>query len=104
MTRIEDIIHYVEKLSGHGLNGDEGVQHGDGDRKLSGVTISWMASPDAIQAAGEASHELLISHENLYYPYGVINSPSPPDDWEEWKVNEQRFSLLLEFGHFFINF
>lgn len=97
MANISDIIHYVETSTGHGLHGDEGVQHGDAGRTLGGVTVSWMASPDAIRAAGEAGHELLIAHESLYYPYDVINAEKAPEDWREWKVNEQRRSLLEQY-------
>ncbi len=77
MERISDIIHHVEKITGR-LNGDEGIQEWEGNREIGGVTVSWMASPDAIQAAGRSGHELLIVHESLYYPYNVINSGDPP--------------------------
>lgn len=94
MTTISDIIHHVETLAGHKLSRDEGVQHGDATRELSGVTVAWMATPDAIRAAGKCGHELLIAHESLYYPYNVIISDNPPPDWKEWRVNRQRRSLL----------
>ena len=66
------------------------------DRNVSGVTVCWMATPDAIHAAGEHGDELLIGHESLYYPYDVINSPNPPAGWEGWQVNRQRRELLTE--------
>jgi len=96
MTTIGAIISYVESLSGHPLNRDEGVQHGSDDRPVSGVTVCWMATPDAIRAAGERGGELLIGHESLYYPYDVINSPNPPAGWEGWQINRQRRELLTE--------
>ncbi|MHC4884904.1 MAG: Nif3-like dinuclear metal center hexameric protein [Planctomycetota bacterium] len=97
MTRVSDVVLNIEKATGRTLDGDEGVQHGDGTREFTGATVAWMATPDAIQAAGEAGHELLIVHESLYYPYDVIISKSPPHRWEEWLVNRQRRSLLEQY-------
>ena len=94
MTRPSDIIDFVEARTGHALNADEGVQHGDGERSVGGATVAWMATPDAIEGAGAAGHGLLIVHESLYYPYDVIHAADPPADWEQWKVNGQRRSLL----------
>ncbi|MDA3799473.1 MAG: Nif3-like dinuclear metal center hexameric protein [Kiritimatiellae bacterium] len=94
MTTISDIIQHVEALTGHKLNGDEGVQHGDSNRELAGVSVAWMATPETIQAAGKCGHELLIVHESLYYPYNVIQSANPPPDWKKWQINRQRRSLL----------
>jgi putative NIF3 family GTP cyclohydrolase 1 type 2 len=102
MTAIRDIIAFVESRAGHGLNRDEGIHHGPGDRAVRGVTVSWMATPDAIRAAGASGHELLISHERLYYPYDVVIAASAPAGWREWKVNRQRRQLLDEFGLSFL--
>jgi hypothetical protein len=99
MRSISDIVHTVEEATGRALDGDEGVQHGTGTRELTGATVAWMATPDAIQAAGEAGHELLIVHESLYYPYDVIHSKSPPHRWEEWQINRQRLSLRRRMRH-----
>jgi len=98
MTTISDIIRHVEKLAKHKLNRDEGVHHGNADRPVDGVTVSWMASPDAIEAAGKNGHQLLIVHESLYYPYDVVIMPNPPADWKSWKVNRQRRELLEKHG------
>ena len=99
-TTVHDLIAYIERLSGHPLNRDEGIQHG-ADRTITGVTVCWMASPEAIRAAGApgvgmCGDELLIGHESLYYPYDVIHSPNPPANWEAWQVNRQRRELLAE--------
>ncbi len=100
---IGDIISFTESRTGHKLNPDEGVQFGEaGDRKITGATVSWMATTDAIRAAGEAGHQLLISHESLFYPYDVINSQNPPKDWRSWKTNRQRSELLEKYGLTFL--
>jgi putative NIF3 family GTP cyclohydrolase 1 type 2 len=101
MTTTYAIINYVENLSGHPLNRDEGVQHGPAERIVTGTTVCWMATPDAIRAAGTPGTgarggELLIGHESLYSPSDVIHSPAPPAGWEGWQVNRQRRELLTE--------
>jgi putative NIF3 family GTP cyclohydrolase 1 type 2 len=98
MTTLSDIIHHIETLSGHPLNKDEGVQHGDASIPVTGVTVCWMASPDVIDAAGRAGDQALICHESLYFPYDVVNSPEPPPDWKSWKVNRQRRERLETHG------
>jgi putative NIF3 family GTP cyclohydrolase 1 type 2 len=94
MTTINEIIDLVQTTTGHPLNRDEGIQFGTQDRSVQRVTVSWMATPEAIQSAGTAGHELLIAHESVYYPYDVLNIQNPPPDWREWKVNKQRTELL----------
>lgn len=98
MTAIPDIISHVEKLMGHQLNRDEGVHHGDAEREVTGATVSWMASPGAIEAAGESAHELLIAHESVFFPYDVVNLPDAPADWKSWATNRQRIELLDRYG------
>jgi putative NIF3 family GTP cyclohydrolase 1 type 2 len=98
MTTSTDIIRYVEAQTGHPLNPDEGIQHGDGERTVRSATMAWMATPDAIQAAASAGDDLLIVHESLYYPYDVIHAANPPADWREWSVNRQRWAALEQHG------
>jgi putative NIF3 family GTP cyclohydrolase 1 type 2 len=97
MTYLSDIIRFVENTAGHRLNRDEGVQHGRNDRLIRGATVAWMASPDAIRAAGAAGHDLLIGHESLYFPYDVVVADNPPPGWREWQINRQRFNLLEKY-------
>ena len=94
MTHIYDIIAYITGLSGHPLNRDEGIHHGPAARDVTGVTVAWMATPDAIDQAGRSGHELLLAHESLYYPYdAAVGAPAPPG-WQGWRVNRQRRELL----------
>jgi len=94
MTTINDLIAYVEHLTGHPLNNDEWLFNGGRDRRINGVTVCWVASPDAIRAAGEAGHELLIGHESLFFPYNAPKAPNLPQRWETWRTNRQRSELL----------
>ncbi len=90
---IGQIVDFVEALSGHPLNRDEGVLHGEQDRDVSRVVVCWMATPDAIRFAGGRDADLLIGHEALYYPYPLSASPRPTG-WEMWPVNRARKELL----------
>jgi len=101
MPTVSDIIRFIELHSGHPLNRDEGIQHrpdgsllSNGDAEISGVTVAWMATPDALRFAAGKGHDLFIGHESLYYPYDVINAKNPPAGWQGWKVNRQRRELL----------
>jgi putative NIF3 family GTP cyclohydrolase 1 type 2 len=94
MTLLPDIIRHIESLAGHRLNKDEGVHHGEAQVEITGATVAWMATPDAIEAAGSRGHQVLICHESLYFPYDVLIATQPPADWKSWKVNRQRRDLL----------
>jgi putative NIF3 family GTP cyclohydrolase 1 type 2 len=102
MTTIKEIVRYVEVRVGHPLNPDEIIGHGPADRTVTGVTVCWMATPEAIRTCGEHGHELLIGHESLYYPYNAPNASNPPDGWEHWPVNRQRRELLTHYDLTFL--
>lgn len=89
-----DIIAYIEGLSGHALNEDEGVQHGDAARPVHHLLLCWMATADALRAAGQRGVDLVITHESLYYPYNAYHRQDNPPGWEEWLTNQQRRALL----------
>lgn len=98
MPTVRDIIDHITGLADRSLGRDEGVHHGSPEAEVRGVTLSWMATPSALQAAGEAGHELLISHESLYYPYGALRPDDPPEGWPEWPINRRRRELLERYG------
>jgi len=98
MATAKDIIRRIEEWAGHRLNNDEGVQHGKDDLPVTGATVCWMATPNAINAAGKKKNQLLITHESLYYPYNVLQSDSPPAGWKKWQVNRNRRELLDKYG------
>ena len=99
---VQDIIRYVETLSGHSLNRDEGVHHGSPGSNVSGATICWMATPAAIASAGGRGDDLLIGHESLYYPYDVVNRSDQPAAWQDWRTNSQRKAALEKYDLTFL--
>ncbi|MHB9032068.1 MAG: Nif3-like dinuclear metal center hexameric protein [Anaerolineae bacterium] len=94
MTTTNDIIAYIESLTGHHLNRDEGVQHGSGDQSINKVLVTWMATAPAIARAGETDCQLVLCHESLYFPYDAYIKTDNPKGWEDWPTNRQRRELL----------
>jgi putative NIF3 family GTP cyclohydrolase 1 type 2 len=99
MPTIADVIAHITRLSGHPLYRDEGihfspVEAAAAERPLTGVTVCWMATPAAIEAAGRRGHQLLLGHESLYYPYDAAVGAPAPEGWQDWPVNRQRRDLL----------
>jgi putative NIF3 family GTP cyclohydrolase 1 type 2 len=92
-THSSQIVEFVESLSGHPLNRDEGILYGEQVPEVGTVTVCWMATPGAIDFAGEQGADLLLGHEALFYPYPFGASPLP-SGWEMWPVNRARRELL----------
>jgi putative NIF3 family GTP cyclohydrolase 1 type 2 len=102
MTTIQDIVAFVESLTGHPLAREERLFLGTPEREVSGATVCWMATPEAIHAAGTKGHDLLIGHESLYYPYDAPDADRLPADWESWPTNRQRRELLSAYDLTFL--
>ena len=107
MPTIADVISHITGLSGHPLNRDEGIHYSPveaaaQERPISGVTVCWMATPDAIEAAARRGHQLLLGHESLYYPYDAAIGAPAPEGWQDWPVNRRRHELLARFGLSFL--
>jgi len=98
MVRVKDIIKYVESLSGHSLNSDEGVQHGRADAQVQKALVCWMATRNALERAGKIGCDFVIGHESLYYPYNAVVRKDNPAGWQEWQTNYQRSSLLKKYS------
>lgn len=92
--QILDIVRFIERLSTHPLNRDEGLQVGAPDAEVNGVLLCWMATRRALDRAAEAGADLVIGHESLYYPYDAVIRTDNPPDWQTWPVNQHRRSLL----------
>lgn len=102
MTTVNDIVAYVESLADHPLNRDEGVHHGEPDRRVHAMTLAWMATNHNLRVAGERGDDLFIGHESLYYPYDVVIMDHPPAGWQEWPINKQRRGLLERYDMTFL--
>jgi putative NIF3 family GTP cyclohydrolase 1 type 2 len=94
MITTNDIVAYIQELSGHPLNRDEGIQHGSGDNAIDKVLVTWMATAPAIEQAGALDCQLVLCHESLYFPYDAVVRTDNPVGWEQWPTNRQRRDLL----------
>ena len=102
MTQVSEVIGYVEGLSGHSLNRDEGVHWGSADTEVRHVVVCWMGTKGALTHAAELGADLVLAHESLYYPYGSLPSGGEPEPWLSWLVNVQRTGLLEKHGVTFL--
>ena len=80
------------------LGGDEGILFGDREQEVTGIQVCWMASLDAIEHAGKAGDNLIIAHEDLYFPSWRPQNSSTPVDYLSWRVNQRRIGLLTDHG------
>lgn len=102
VTVAQDIIGYVQRLTGHALNHDEGVHHGSADAEVKSVLVCWMATSAAIEEAGRSGADLVLAHESLYYPYDAAVRDDNPEGWRDWKSNARRRELLGKHGLTFL--
>jgi putative NIF3 family GTP cyclohydrolase 1 type 2 len=96
--KVKELIKRVEELSGHPLTGEEKILHGSPETEITGVTVCWMTTPEAITAAGEKGDNFIICHENLYFPYDMADYRKNNPTWPEWQTNTQRRALLEKYG------
>jgi putative NIF3 family GTP cyclohydrolase 1 type 2 len=102
MITVQTIMDYVQQLSGHVLNRDEGVQHGSAQREVQRVLVAWMATAEALEYAGGQGFDLFLGHESLYYPYDAAVRQDNPIGWEHWQTNRQRRDRLERYDLTFL--
>ena len=98
MTTVAEILAYVTSRSGHPLNADEGVRHGDAETNVESVLVCFVPSVPALQYAGEHGYSLVLGHEKLYSPYDPLVSRDSHHDWASWAPNAARRELLERYG------
>lgn len=98
MTTVAEILAYVTSRSGHPLNADEGVRHGDPATGVNRVLVCFVPSVPALQYAGEHGYDLVLGHEKLYSPYDPLVSRESHPDWPSWAPNAARRDLLERHG------
>jgi putative NIF3 family GTP cyclohydrolase 1 type 2 len=96
---MRDVVAWLEALARAagqpGLNRDEGLRYGEPDAPVRGIVVCWMATPDAIRAAAAAGANLIIAHEDLFYPYDVLVKGGPAT-FLTWRTNARRAALLAQ--------
>ena len=93
--RASDIVGFWAE---HGLKlgEEEGFRFGTPEVALSGVLVAWMATLDAIQEAHERNCNLMIVHEDLFYPPGYTRYSV--EKHLSGRVNSRRLSALARHG------
>jgi putative NIF3 family GTP cyclohydrolase 1 type 2 len=98
---VRDVVAWLEALARGagqaGLNRDEGLRFGEAGESVRGVQVCWMASTDAIEAAAASGANLIVAHEDLFYPYDVLVKGGPAD-FLTWRTNARRGALLARHG------
>ncbi|HEV2123769.1 MAG TPA: Nif3-like dinuclear metal center hexameric protein [Chloroflexota bacterium] len=98
---VGDIVARLEVLARElgqpGLNRDEGLRFGEPDAPVQGIQVCWMATQDAIEAAAASGANLIVAHEDLFYPYDVLVKGGPAD-FLTWRTNARRARLLARHG------
>jgi putative NIF3 family GTP cyclohydrolase 1 type 2 len=97
MKTLNEIITYIESTTGHSLNNDEYITFGKQDIKLTGVTVTWMVTPESIKSAADMGHNCIIHHEALTYPHPGFSAGHGKEP-KNWQINTQRKKLLAKHG------
>lgn len=90
----QEIRNYLSDLSE--LAGvEEDFRFGDPKAEVTGVLICWLASGAALRKAAEENCNLVICHEDLFYPYA---KRSALDTSITWRVNQRKIKIMAEQG------
>ena len=90
-----EVVKRLEALVGH-FGADEYFHLGDPDVQVTGILVCWKARLDAIAAARERRCNLLICHEDVFYPYAYFEPHI--ERYLHWKVNRQRIAAASAAG------
>ncbi len=88
-----DVAAYIESL-GVSPAEDEGFKFGDCEAVVSGVLVCWMCTLAAIQRAANEGCNMIICHEEMYYPYAAFEPGL--EKYLTWTVNRQRIQALAQ--------
>ncbi len=98
---VADVVAWLVELAQRngqaGLNADEGLRFGERDAVVRGIQVCWMADCGSINAAAAAGANLIVAHEDLFYPYDVLVKGGPAD-FLTWRTNARRATLLGRHG------
>jgi putative NIF3 family GTP cyclohydrolase 1 type 2 len=90
-VQAQEIARFIEELAPPKGN-EEGVRWGDRQAEVSGVLVCWMPTLDAIERCAAEGLNLLITHEEMHYPYPWHGGGL--EQHLSWRVNVRRISRL----------
>ena len=77
------------------LGGEEGFRFGDPSVEVTGILVTWMATRDAIQSAADRGWNLVICHEDPFFPYSGAGALETSITW---RVNRERIAVCARHG------
>lgn len=86
---------FIERAAGS-LESEEGFRFGNPDVEIRGILVSWMATLKAIKKAVEEDCNLMVVHEDLFYPYGFQRN-AEFEACLTWSTNRKRLKMLSEY-------
>jgi len=93
--RAAELQDFLERLS-PGRGPEEGFRYGDPSAQVTGILVTWMATLGAIRRAAEDGCNLIVAHEDLFFPYSFQRQDLEPQ--LTWRVNRRRMELLARNG------
>jgi len=83
------VAAYIESLSPP-PGSEEGFKYGDPDAPVEGILVCWMATVAAIEQAAAEGCNLIVCHEDVYFPYAFLDPGL--EKHLTWRVNRSRIS------------
>jgi putative NIF3 family GTP cyclohydrolase 1 type 2 len=77
------------------LGGEEGFRFGDPSVEVAGILVTWMATLDAIRSAADSRRNLIVCHEDPFFPYSGAGALETSITW---RVNRERIRLCAGHG------
>jgi len=92
--RAVEFEDYLKSVS-PSLGSEEGFRFGDPNTDVKGILVTWMATTEAIKKAVNEGCNLMIIHEDLFYPYSFQRCEHF-EKYLAWSVNYRRLKMLSE--------
>ena len=89
-----EVCQHIAALSPP-LGSEEGFRYGDSEAVVSGVLVCWMATLAAMQQAVAEGCNLIVCHEDLFFPYAFLDPAF--EKHITWPVNRARIRAMA--GH-----
>jgi len=77
------------------LGAEEGFRFGDPGLEVTGILVTWMATCDAIQSAADRGCNLIVCHEDPFFPY---SGSGALENAITWRANRDRIGLCARHG------
>ena len=93
---VDDLREYVLQVAGKpSLDQDEDVRFGDPHAEVRGVLFCWMATAEALDQAHAQGCNVVVCHEDLWFPYSFRGRP---ETYLTWKANRVRAERAVRYG------